>query len=120
MWTAAWNAQGSLLAVACKDRQVRVFDPRRADETFSGPAHNSARSFQLVWLTDSVLATIGFAAGSQRKILVHSVPVGAEGERKENVEVVSEVLLDVSPSVLFPHYGESLLLNCASLWFKWC
>ncbi|CDZ97808.1 Tumor-specific antigen (contains WD repeats) [Phaffia rhodozyma] len=103
VWTGAWNDQGSLIAVACKDRKVRVFDPRRlsaSESGWTGPAHDSARGFQLAWLTDRMFVSVGFAQGSQRKILVHSL----KGELGSEIEVVTSFMLDVSPSVLFPKF----------------
>ncbi|KAL7409785.1 hypothetical protein BDY24DRAFT_418504 [Mrakia frigida] len=102
VYTAAWNASGSHLALACKDRKIRTLDPRQPSSLLVGPAHDSPRSFQLTFIDDQHLASVGFSTGSLRKILLHRLP----SDSSSPIEIVGSFALDVSPSVLFPFYDE--------------
>jgi hypothetical protein len=82
------------MAVATKDRRVLVLDPRNPAPAY-GKAHDSPRSFQLAWVNENHLLSVGFGSGSQRKIQLYRI----EGE---GIKVIEAQTIDVSPSVLFP------------------
>ncbi|WVR05042.1 hypothetical protein IAU60_002054 [Kwoniella sp. DSM 27419] len=97
----AFSIDGQRVAIATKDSRLIVLDPRDPSSAISGKAHDSPRSFQMTWVDDSHIISVGFARGSQRKINLYQVPSSStEGELK----VISSVTIDVSPSVLFPVY----------------
>lgn len=88
----AVSPEGDRIAVATKDQQIIVLD---GDSQIKGKAHDSPRSAQLAWAGDH-LVSLGFARGSMRKINLYSIG--------DEVTTISTLSLDVSPSVLFPHY----------------
>jgi WD40 repeat protein len=92
----SWSPKGDRLAISTKNGHVLVLDPRDPSSVISGPAHDSPRSFQLEWIHDAHLISVGFSRGSQRKINLYNI--GAE------VKTISSVLVDISPSVLFARY----------------
>ncbi|ORY22755.1 putative actin cross-linking [Naematelia encephala] len=92
----SWSPLGNQVAVSTKDGRILVLDPRDPSKTISGKAHDSARSFQLAWIDDTHLISVGFSRGSMRKINLYSI--------SSSIETVSSLSIDVSPSVLFPHY----------------
>lgn len=97
VFNIVWSLDGSRLAAATKDGRIVILDPRDISSAISGKAHDSPRSFQLAWISDSHLVSVGFSRGSQRRINLYKVT-------SEGVETIHSLLIDVSPSVLFPVY----------------
>ncbi|WWC69610.1 uncharacterized protein I206_103553 [Kwoniella pini CBS 10737] len=90
------SPEGSRVAIATKDNQILVLDPRSSDNVKSGKAHDSPRSFQIAWIDANHVVSVGFSRGSQRKMNLYRI--GA------NIEIIYSMTIDVSPSVLFPVY----------------
>ena len=88
---------GSRVAVATKDARVMVLDPRESTSVISRPVHDSPRSFQLAWIDDTHIVSVGFSRGSQRCINLYEIS-------SDGIAIVYSVLIDISPSVLFPVY----------------
>ncbi|XP_064151569.1 coronin-7 isoform X4 [Loxodonta africana] len=94
--SAAWSRDGALLGTACKDKQLRVFDPRaKAKSSQSTQAHENCRTSQLVW------------TGTQE----HFVSTGANQMREHEVKLwdtrllssaLASLTLDTSPGSLMP------------------
>ncbi|WWC85325.1 uncharacterized protein L201_000187 [Kwoniella dendrophila CBS 6074] len=93
----SFSPQGDRVAIAAKDNQILVLDPRKPSDQITGKAHDSPRSFQIVWIDETHLASVGFSRGSQRKINSYEISSGT-------IETISSITIDVSPSVLFPVY----------------
>ena len=100
-YSFAFNALGTQVAISAKDGAIFAFDPRKAvtdpSAIITGKGHDSPRSFQLVWIDDSTLASVGFDRSSQRKINLYSLDTST-------ITKIYSMLIDVSPSVLFPIY----------------
>lgn len=92
-----WSPLGDRVALSSKDGKIVVLDPRKRESILSGSAHNSPRSIQIAWIDDTHLVSVGFAKGSQRRINLYSIDTGT-------INTKSSILIDVSPSVLFPRY----------------
>lgn len=76
-----WNYDGSMLATACKDKLVRVFDPRSEGGALNISAHDSLRPSKLLWLRKDTLLTTGFTGSGKREAKLWDVrntksPVG--------------------------------------------
>lgn len=59
----SWKKDGTLLATSCKDKQVRILDPRLPANSFTHVAnsHQSIKDSRVVWLGDaSRILTTGF------------------------------------------------------------
>lgn len=108
LFSLAWSPSGAYLAVACKDRQIRVLDPRSPSRLLSVASHDSPRGVQLVWISETQLLSVGHAAGSTRQLRFYSI----EGDA---LRAGASLSLDVSPAVLFPHYDP----DTSILWL-WC
>ncbi|KIR37980.1 actin cross-linking [Cryptococcus deuterogattii 99/473] len=100
VYRLAFSPAGDKVAIGTKDGRLVVFDPRDPETVSSGKAHDSPRSFQISWIDDNHIVSVGFSRGSQRKILLYRLPSSAGGE----ITTISSVTIDVSPSVLFPVY----------------
>lgn len=74
-----------------------MLDPRSPSSQVYGKAHESPRSFQLAWVNADHLLSVGFSSGSQRKIQLYRIA-------GDEIKTIETVVVDVSPSVLFPVY----------------
>ncbi|OCF72031.1 actin cross-linking [Kwoniella mangroviensis CBS 8886] len=92
-----FSPEGDRVAVATKDNQILILDPRNPSQVISGKSHDSPRSFQMTWIDDKHLVSVGFSKGSQRKINLYQINAG-------QTEIIQSITIDVSPSVLFPVY----------------
>ena len=97
VFNVALSPDGSRLAAATKDGKIIVMDPRDRSSAVSGKAHDSPRSFQINWLDAATLLSVGFSRGSQRRINLYRVD-------DNEITTAHSMLIDVSPSVLFPVY----------------
>jgi WD40 repeat protein len=93
-----WSPAGDKVAVATKDGRIMVFDPRSPESSIVGAAHDSPRSFQITWIDQTHLLSVGFSRGSQRRINLYSIT------DTDNIRTISSFMLDISPSVLFPQF----------------
>lgn len=109
IFTFAISQTGSKVALSCKDSQVVVLDPRKPEKQVKGKAHDSPRSFQLAWVDDTHLVSVGFNRGSMRKINLYEVT-------DNEVKTLASCTIDVSPSVLFPAYDPDT--NILYVWGK--
>lgn len=91
------NPDGNLFAIASKDGRIIILDPRTPDNMRAGKAHDSPRSFQLSWISPTHIISVGFNRGSQRRINLYSL-------ESSSVETIHSMMIDISPSVLFPSY----------------
>ncbi|GAA5963348.1 hypothetical protein JCM8115_000985 [Rhodotorula mucilaginosa] len=94
--SAAWSPDGQFLAVATKNKQVHVFDPRDVNGTIASSAsHESIRPVRLAWAADRRLLSTGFTRSASRELLLFAV------EDKKLVQI-GKTSLDISPAALFP------------------
>lgn len=99
------DGQG-LIGTTCKDRFARVFDPRARREVYKFVTHEGIRASRMQFVDKEHILTVGSGKGSQREVLLFNV---------NNLSSPVAVLpLDVSPSILVPHFDEdqSLVYLC--------
>lgn len=93
----SFNRDGSLLATTCKDKHLRIIDPRSGKVVKSGLCHRGSKASRVVFLGDSQrLFTTGFSRYSDRQWAVWSANDLSEPLTIENI--------DSSSGVLFPFY----------------
>eukprot|EP01095_Lingulamoeba_sp_RSL-Kostka_P002312 TRINITY_DN13164_c0_g1_i1.p1 TRINITY_DN13164_c0_g1~~TRINITY_DN13164_c0_g1_i1.p1 ORF type:complete len:401 (-),score=155.46 TRINITY_DN13164_c0_g1_i1:132-1334(-) len=66
-----WNYEGSLMATCCKDKKLRIFDPRNTEVVAEVANHKSPKSAHLKWMNNDMIYTAGFSGGSAREIAVY-------------------------------------------------
>ncbi|GLD55307.1 uncharacterized protein AKAME5_000782300 [Lates japonicus] len=69
IFSVSWSRNGSLLCTACKDKKVRVIDPRKKKiVTEKDKAHEGARPMRAIFLADGNIFTTGFSRMSERQL----------------------------------------------------
>ncbi|KAG3259130.1 coronin-7, transcript variant X1 [Ictidomys tridecemlineatus] len=94
--SVVWSRDGALVGTACKDKQLRIFDPRAKPEASqSTKAHENSRDSRLAW------------TGTQE----HLVSTGLNQMREQEVKLwdtrffssaLASLTLDTSPGSLMP------------------
>ncbi|KFB41792.1 AGAP000930-PA-like protein [Anopheles sinensis] len=94
----SWKKDGRLCATSCKDKFVRVLDPRIASPiTLDAESHQNHIDSRIVWLGDqNRVLTTGFDESRLRQVMIRDL---------RNYRTPEKVLsLDSSTSVLMPLY----------------
>ncbi|KAH8420102.1 hypothetical protein KR009_005811 [Drosophila setifemur] len=95
--SASWREDGSVLATSCKDKCVRIFDPRAAGSPIqlTAESHQSIKDSRVVWLgNQSRILTTGFDAARLRQVIIRDV---------RNFNTPEKTLeLDCSTGILMP------------------
>ncbi|XP_076306921.1 coronin-6-like isoform X2 [Tachypleus tridentatus] len=107
IFDCCWSWNGSRLATTCKDKKIRVYDPRSGEMLQEALGHEGAKPQRVVYLRSGMILTTGFSRMSERQYSL----------RKEN-DLNSPLCLeemDVSNGVMVPFYDPdvNLLFLCA-------
>ncbi|XP_038559648.1 uncharacterized protein LOC119891820 isoform X1 [Micropterus salmoides] len=97
IYNVCWNRNGSLICTSCKDKSIRVIDPRK--ETIIAEkekAHEGARPMRAIFLSDGNILTTGFSRMSERQLALWNA------QNMEEPMTVNE--MDTSNGVLLPFY----------------
>jgi len=103
IFSMSFNWDGSLLATTCKDRMLRVIDPRSGTVVTQGQCHEGTKSARVVWCGEiNKLFTTGFSKLSERQFGFWdpadlSTPLKIE-------------MIDTGSGVLFPYYDNDTFL----------
>ncbi|KAM9437679.1 coronin-6-like isoform 1-T2 [Salvelinus alpinus] len=97
IYNVSWNRNGSLFCTTCKDRRLRVCDPRKREVVAERMApHDGIRPMRAIFTRDGNLFTTGFTRMSQRELGLWD-PTSFE-------EPIALLELDTSNGVLLPYY----------------
>ncbi|RZF43495.1 hypothetical protein LSTR_LSTR005231 [Laodelphax striatellus] len=97
IYSLSFNKDGSRLATTCKDKKLRIIDPRSGYVISEGMCHAGTRSSKVAYLGGSGrLVTTGFARHSDRQIAIWAEDSLAAPLHVETV--------DSSSGVIFPYY----------------
>ncbi|KAF8677345.1 coronin [Rhizoctonia solani] len=101
-----WNPTGTLLATTCRDRKIRLFDPRAGSEAVRiGDGHAGIKGARVVWLGGhDRIATTGFSKISGRQLALWDTSSLA------NIKTVS---IDQSSGVIMPFWSDNNVLFLA-------
>jgi len=64
-----WSSNGSLIVTACKDKKLRLLDPRQKKVAGEGLAHEGIKASKAIWIKDKIF-TVGFSKLSEREYSV--------------------------------------------------
>ncbi|XP_027129121.1 coronin-1C-A isoform X1 [Larimichthys crocea] len=97
IYSVCWNRNGSLICTSCKDKAVRVIDPRKEMIVAEKEkAHEGARPMRAIFLSDGNILTTGFSRMSERQLSLWNM------QNMEEPMTVNE--MDTSNGVLLPFY----------------
>lgn len=93
---AAWSRDGALVGTVCKDKQLRLFDPRAQPEASkSTQAHENSRDCRLAWTgTQDHLLSTGFNQMREREVKLW--------DTRHFTTAVASLSLDTSQGALLP------------------
>uniref|UniRef100_A0A8D0PL05 Coronin-7 n=1 Tax=Sus scrofa TaxID=9823 RepID=A0A8D0PL05_PIG len=93
---AVWSQDGALVGTTCKDKQLRIFDPRAKPEASqSTQAHENSRDGRLVWTgTREHLVSTGFNQMREREVKLWDIRLFSGA--------LASLTLDASPRSLMP------------------
>ena len=67
--SVSWNYDGSLIATTCKDKSLRIIDPRANKVISQQQAHNGVKGARVIFLGEkNKLITTGFSKTSDRQV----------------------------------------------------
>ncbi|XP_068623199.1 coronin-7 [Battus philenor] len=94
--STSWKKDGRLLATSCKDKKVRILDPRTPDSVLNiASSHQNIKDSRVVWLGDTErILTTGFDSARLRQIMIRDM---------RNLSETQKTLeLDCSTGILMP------------------
>ncbi|XP_069502950.1 coronin-7 [Ambystoma mexicanum] len=96
----AWSQDGALLGTSCKDKQLRIFDPRLASSAVQSTlGHENNKDTRLLWVsTSDYVITVGFRQMRDREAKLWDI-------RKFSSSVAS-FSLDTSSGAVIPLYDQ--------------
>ncbi|XP_045778749.1 coronin-7 isoform X4 [Maniola jurtina] len=104
--STSWKKDGKLVATSCKDKKVRIVDPRAASPVLGvANSHQNIKDSRLVWLgdTDRILTT-GFDSARLRQIMIRDIRNLAQTQKTLELDCSTGVLMplfDADTNMLF-------------------
>lgn len=98
----SWCWNGSRIVASCKDKKIRIYDPKTGDLESEGDGHEGAKPQRAIYLRNDLILTTGFSRMSERQYSLRS-------EADLGNPIVLETL-DTSNGVLFPFYDPDVNL----------
>jgi len=96
----SWNWTGSLAATSCKDKLLRLVDPRASKLISSAQSHDGAKGFKLTWMgSREMICTAGQAKSSERQISIWDL--------KNMSKPLATVAIDNGSGLLTPYYDDT-------------
>lgn len=96
IFSASWNWDGSQLVTTCKDKKIRIINPRTGNVECEACCHDGTKASQAIFLRHGLIFTTGFNRSSERQYSLRAPD--ALGDPIVMVE------LDTSNGVMFPLY----------------
>ncbi|XP_033208000.1 coronin-6 isoform X2 [Belonocnema kinseyi] len=96
VYSACWNWDGSRLVTTCKDKKIRLLDPRSGKILEEAVAHEGSKATRAIFLRGGLIFTTGFSKMSERQYSLRAPDMLAEP--------IVMVELDTSNGVMFPLY----------------
>lgn len=97
IYSAVWNRDGSQILTSCKDKSLRILDPRKGTViTEKEKPHEGSRPVRAVFMSDGKILSTGFSRMSERQV--------ALWDPKSFAEPLTLQELDTGSGVLLPFY----------------
>jgi len=95
---ADWNRDGSHLATTCKDKKLRIIDPRQRKVALEAEAHQGIKGSRVVYLGMDKLFSVGFSKGSEREFSIW--------DSRNLGNKLAHQTVDSASGLLIPFYDE--------------
>jgi coronin-1B/1C/6 len=96
-----WNYDGSQIVTSCKDKLVRIVDPRSGATVSSCEAHDGTKTTKLEWLGKGTkFCSVGFNRQSKRQLKIW--------DSKKMDKELSSHDIDQAAGVIMPFYDEDI------------
>ncbi|XP_068139744.1 coronin-7 isoform X1 [Drosophila tropicalis] len=105
--SASWREDGTVLATSCKDKYVRIFDPRAAGSPIQmvAESHQSIKDSRVVWLgNQSRILTTGFDSARLRQVIIRDIRNFNQPEKTLELDCSTGILMplfDPDTNMLF-------------------
>lgn len=96
VYSASWNWDGSQLLTTCKDKKMRLIDPRTGTVQEEAVCHEGSKATRAIFLKSGLIFTTGFSKMSERQYSLRAP--------EHLSEPIVMVELDTSNGVMFPLY----------------
>ncbi|XP_067652931.1 coronin-2B-like isoform X3 [Haliotis asinina] len=97
IFSIAWSREGSMFATTCKDKKLRVIDPRSTNVIVETTGHVGNKASKVVFMEDSMrLITTGFSRQCDRQLALWDIRNMTNAQRIEGI--------DCSNGVIQPYY----------------
>jgi coronin-1B/1C/6 len=96
VFSASWNYDGSKLLYTCKDKKIRIINPRTGELYQEGDCHEGSKASRAIFLKSGLVFTTGFNRASERQYTLR-----APDALNDPIVMVD---LDTSNGVMFPFY----------------
>mmetsp|Transcript_130214 Transcript_130214/g.291165 ORF Transcript_130214/g.291165 Transcript_130214/m.291165 type:complete len:459 (+) Transcript_130214:63-1439(+) len=103
-----WNYTGSLLAATCKDKKLRIIDPRQRSIAAECKIHEGAKASKVEWLGSTnlldecnKLVTTGFSSQAERQLNVWDM---RNFSSTEDAKELNQLILDQGTGALYPFW----------------
>ncbi|ESN91257.1 hypothetical protein HELRODRAFT_90303, partial [Helobdella robusta] len=98
IFSISWCPDGRYFASTCKDKTIRVIDPRSGVVVSQGEGHLGTKSSKVIFVDDKRLFTTGFSRMSERQFALWDIKNLSKPLKSENV--------DSSSGILLPYYDK--------------
>lgn len=96
IYSACWSWTGDRLLTTCRDKKIRIIDPRKGVVEAEAIAHEGSKASRAIFLKHGLVFTTGFSKMSERQYTLRTPDeLGAP---------VVTVEIDTSNGVMFPFY----------------
>ncbi|KAL1129795.1 hypothetical protein AAG570_012739 [Ranatra chinensis] len=96
VYSASWNWDGSQLLTTCKDKKMRIINPRTGAVEEEAVCHEGSKATRAIYLRSGLIFTTGFSKMSERQYSLRAP--------EHLTEPIVMVELDTSNGVMFPIY----------------
>ena len=96
VYSACWSWDGAKLLTTCKDKKIRIVDPRTGAVDEEAICHEGSKATRAIYLRNGLVFTTGFSKMSERQYSLR-----APHHLNDPIVMVE---LDTSNGVMFPLY----------------
>ncbi|CAG0881182.1 unnamed protein product [Darwinula stevensoni] len=96
IYSASWNWIGTKVLTTCRDKKIRIIDPRTGDVEEEALCHEGSKAARAIYLKNGLVFTTGFNKMSERQYSLR-----APDHLHDPIVMVE---LDTSNGIMFPFY----------------